>query len=375
MSAMAVPFFDLQRQYESIRTEIEPALARVLADQHFILGPEVEALESELAAYLGVRYTVGVSSGTDALLVALMALGIGPGDEVIVPSYSFFASAGVVARLGAVPVFADIDPASFNLDPQKAADLIGPKTRALMPVHLFGQCADLEPLLELARDHGLPVVEDAAQTIGAAYRGRMAGSLGDLGCFSFFPTKNLGAFGDGGLVAGNDRDLMERVRRLRVHGASPKYHHALVGGNFRLDALQAAVLRVKLKHLDGWAAARRVNAGLYAAGLADLAGPKLILPAAVHGPGARDHVFNQYTVLLAERDRVRGLLAERGIGTEIYYPLPLHLQECFSGLGYRPGDLPAAEHCARQALSLPVFPELEEGQAGEVIAALRAVLA
>ena len=369
---MKVPFFDLKRQYQNIKPQIDQALARVLAEQHFILGPEVEALEKELAAYLDVPFAVGVSSGTDALLVALMALDIGPGDEVIVPAYSFFASAGVVARLGAVPVFADIDPSTFNLDPQQAAGLIGAKTRALMPVHLFGQAADMGPLLALARDNGLKVVEDAAQAIGAAYQGLMAGSMGDLGCFSFFPTKNLGAFGDGGLVVGHDADLMEKVRRLRVHGAKPKYRHALVGGNFRLDAMQAAVLRVKLPFLDSWAARRRANADRYRQGLA---GANLQLPRAVHGEGARDHVYNQFTVMVSERDRVRRLLAEIGIGTEIYYPLPLHLQECFAGLGYEKGSMPAAEHCAGQALSLPIYPELEAEKIGEVIEGLRAVLA
>lgn len=240
-----------------------------------------------------------------------------------------------------------------------------------MPVHLFGRCAEMEPLLDLARSNGLKVVEDAAQAIGAAYRGRMAGTMGDLGCFSFFPTKNLGAFGDGGLVVGHDAGLMEKVRSLRVHGAKPKYHHALVGGNFRLDALQAAVLRVKLPYLDAWAARRRANADLYRQGLAGL---KLQLPRALPGEGPRDHVFNQFTVMVSERDRVRGLLSETGIGTEIYYPLPLHLQECFAGLGYVNGSLPAAEHCAGQALSLPIYPELEAEQVAEVITALRAAL-
>jgi dTDP-4-amino-4,6-dideoxygalactose transaminase len=339
----------------------------VLASQVFILGPEVEACEREVAEYCGVRHAVGVSSGTDALLVALMALGIGPGNEVIAPAYSFFATAGVIARLGAVPVFVDIDPVTYAIDPGACARAVTPRTRAILPVHLFGRCADMTALETVAARHGVPMVEDAAQAIGATFGGRRAGALGRMGCFSFFPSKNLGAFGDGGMVTTDDDALAERLRTLRVHGAKPKYHHAMVGGNFRLDALQAAVVRVKLRHLDRWAAQRRANAALYDRLLSDL--PAVVRPEACEG-----HVFNQYVVRLPERDRVMDSLRQQGIGCEVYYPVPLHRQECFAASGYGPDSLPVSEQAARETLALPIYPELTPAQIDAVVAALRVAL-
>ncbi|MFQ5889937.1 MAG: DegT/DnrJ/EryC1/StrS family aminotransferase [Gemmatimonadota bacterium] len=365
---MRVPLLDLQAQYASIRDEVRAAIDRVCESQRFILGPEVEALEAEIAATCGARFAIGVSSGTDALLVALMALEVGPGDEVITPAYSFFATAGAIARLGARPVFADIDPQSFNLDPQGVSDRISSRTRAILPTHLFGRCADLGVLLEAARDRGIAVVEDAAQGIGARDEaGRPAGSAGDLGCLSFFPTKNLGAFGQGGMVVTSDERLAERVRVLREHGAKPKYHHSLVGGNFRLDALQAAVLRVKLPNLERWSRGRRARADRYRrlmaqAGLTD----RVTVPA--DAPG---HIYNQFVIRASERDRLRVHLEEKGIGTEVYYPIPLHLQECFRSLGYVEGSLPHAERAARETLALPIYPELTEAQQRYVVEGIR----
>ncbi|HOW86862.1 MAG TPA: DegT/DnrJ/EryC1/StrS family aminotransferase [Candidatus Aminicenantes bacterium] len=367
---MNVPLLDLKAQYAAIREEIRPALDRVVESQFFILGPEVEALESEIAAYAGVRHAIGVSSGTDGLLVALMALGIKPGDEVVTTPFSFFATAGVIARLGAVPVFADIDPATFNIDPALLGRAITPRTRAILPVHLFGQCADMDPILAAARARGIPVVEDACQSIGAEYKGRKAGSLGDLGVFSFFPSKNLGGFGDGGMVVTNDPALSERIRLLRQHGSAKTYHHKLVGGNFRLDALQAAVLRVKLKHLDGWSAARRANAARYSE---LLAGTGLLDRSAVQVPvreksgDPNHHIFNQYTLRARKRDGLQAFLKAAGIGTAVYYPVPLHLQECFAGLGNKAGDFPEAEKAAAEVLSLPVYPELAREQMDHVV--------
>lgn len=361
---MSVPLLDLKAQFAAIEPEIRVAIDAVLASQHFILGPEVEAFEQELAAYCGARHGIGVSSGTDALLLALMALGVGPGDEVVTTPYTFFATAGAIARLGARPVFVDIDPLTWTLDPNGIARALTPRTKAILPVHLFGQCADMAPILESA--DGIPVIEDAAQAIGADLHGRRAGTLGTLACFSFFPSKNLGGFGDGGMVTTNDDTLAETMRVLRVHGAKPKYHHALLGGNFRLDALQAAVLRVKLRHLDAWTAARQHNASRYDSLLADI--PGLSLPRIVTGR----HVFNQYIVRTARRDDLQAMLKSRGIGCEIYYPLPLHLQPCFAGLGYGKGSLPQAEAAAGETLALPIYPELSEAQVTEVAAAVRA---
>jgi dTDP-4-amino-4,6-dideoxygalactose transaminase len=365
---MKVPLLDLRAQYATIKTEVRDAIERVCESQRFILGPEVSALEEEVAAFCEARYAVGVSSGTDALLAALMALGVGPGDEVITTTYSFFATAGTIARLGARPVFVDIEPRSFNLDAGMLEARITPRTKVLMPVHLFGRSCDVATVTELAERHRLAVVEDAAQAIGARDdRGRNAGTTGAVGCLSFFPSKNLGAFGDGGMVLTHDPGLAERLRVLRVHGSKPKYHHPIVGGNFRLDALQAAVLRVKLKYLAGWTKARRENAERYrllfaAAGLGD----RVVLPE--DRPG---HIYNQFVVRCPERDALQRFLGERGVGTEIYYPVPLHLQSCFKDLGHHEGDFPEAEAAAREALALPVYPELSDEAQGYVVTQVR----
>jgi dTDP-4-amino-4,6-dideoxygalactose transaminase len=351
-------------QYAAIREEVRAAVDRVFDSQQFILGPEVDALEAEIAAYCQCRHAIGVSSGTDALLAALMALGIGPGDEVITTPYSFFATAGSIARLGARPVFVDIDPATFNLDPRGLNAALTPRTRALVPVHLFGHLADMPALRSFARHHNLPIVEDAAQAIGAAQDGRPPGTLGDLACYSFFPGKNLGGAGDGGLVTTNNDDLARRVRLLRSHGASPKYYHALIGGNFRLDALQAAVLRVKLPYLEHWTEARRANAQAYRDALHGL---PLTLP--VELPGYR-HVYNQFTIRSAQRDALMAHLRRNGIGTEIYYPVPLHLQACFAHLGHTPGQFPHSEAAAVQSLALPIYPELSAALLHTVAAAM-----
>lgn len=368
---MQVPLLDLKAQYATIRDEIRQAIDEVCDAQYFILGPRVESFEQHVAEYCGVGHAIGVSSGTDALLAALMALDVGPGDAVVTTPYSFFATAGCIARAGATPVFADIDPATFNIDPQKVCDVLeNPPQRfsdlqfkALAPVHLYGQVADMDPLMEAARAHGLKVIEDAAQAIGAEYPSgagcRRAGSMGDLGCLSFFPSKNLGGFGDGGMTTTNDEDLARRLRRLRDHGGEPKYFHREVGGNFRLDTLQAAVLDVKLPHLDTWHKARRENAALYSK---MFAGTPVATPAAVYvRSGVTNcHIYNQYVVRLRDRDAARDRLKAAGIGCEVYYPVPLHLQECFADLGYREGDMPESERAARETLALPVYPELTD---------------
>lgn len=374
---MRVPLLDLKAQNASVEREVLRAIRRVLRSQRFILGPEVERFESRLARYCGTRFAVGLSSGTDALLAALMALEVGPGDEVVTSPYSFFATAGVVARLGARPVFADIDPKSFNLDPRKLPAALTRRTKAILPVHLYGRCAEMEPILKLAGSRRLPVVEDAAQAIGAEVPGdKRAGSLGTLGCFSFYPSKNLGAFGDAGAVTTNDPDLAERVRALRVHGARSRYYHREVGGNFRLDAIQAAVLNVKLGFLEAWTRRRRQNAGRYErlfreSGLVERGWVRP--PEAVHASSrpARGHIYNQYVVRVEARDRLREHLKRRGIETEVYYPLPLHLQECFRGLGYRRGDFPVAEAAARETLALPIYAELRASQQAAVVGAIR----
>ena len=367
-----VPLLDLQGQYGPLREQVLAAIARVCDSQRFIGGPEVDGFEREVAAYLGVPHAVGLSSGTDALLVALMALGIGPGDEVITPTYSFFATAGAISRLGATPTLVDIDPLTYNIDPQAAIAAISPRTRAIVPVHLYGQCADMDPLLEAAERCGVPVIEDAAQAIGAGYKGRQAGSMGKAGCFSFFPSKNLGAFGDAGLLTTGDEAFAHEVRLLRNHGAEPKYFHKRIGGNFRLDALQAAVLRVKLPHLEGWSARRRENADRYDRLFAGSPAADRITRPARH-PDCR-HIFNQYIIRVASldvgRDAVRARLEAAGIGTEIYYPVPFHLQECFAPLGYRRGEFPSAEAAAAETLALPIYSELTEAQQREVVAAV-----
>jgi len=367
---MRVPLLDLQEPYRPIRDDLIAALIRVADTQRFIGGPEVEALERELAAFIGVRHAIGVSSGTDALLVSLMALGIAPGDEVVTTPFSFFATAGSIVRLGAVPVFVDVDAQTFNIDAGAVAAAITPRTRAIMPVHLYGLPADMRPLLEAAARAGVPVVEDAAQAIGASYGDRQAGAMGAVGCFSFFPSKNLGAFGDAGLVTTDDDRLAHDVRLLRDHGAEPKYFHKRVGGNFRLDALQAAVLRVKLPHLAAWTAARRANADRYDRLFRER---RLDVRVPIR-PDGRGHIFNQYVIRVRNRDEVRASLERAGIGTEIYYPVPFHLQECFAPLGYREGAFPAAEAAAREVLALPVYPGLTEMQQRSVVDALEHAL-
>ena len=361
---LQVPLLDLKAQYVSIQSEIRAAIDRVCESQHFILGPEVSALEEELAQVCGTRFAIGVSSGTDALLVALMALEVGPGDEVVTTPYSFFATAGVVARLGARPVFVDINPNTFNIDPTAIPAKLNARTKAIIPVHLYGQCVDLTQLLSLAQERNIPIIEDAAQAIRATdTHGNQAGTTGAMGCFSFFPSKNLGAFGDAGMVVTSDEKLADSLRSLRVHGSKPKYYHPVIGGNFRLDALQAAVLRVKLPYLEAWTAKRRENAARYRnlitrADLLDW----ITLPQDSAG-----HIYNQFNIRVPHRDQLRDFLNERGVGTEIYYPLPLHLQECFQQLNYRPGDFPHAEAAAQESLALPIYPELTEEQQRYVV--------
>lgn len=377
---MIVPLLDLKPQYHAQKTEIDAAIARVVESQYFILGPEVSALEEEVAAYSGAAHGVGMSSGTDALLAALMAANVGPGDEVVVPTYTFFATAGVVARLGARPVFVDIDPVTFNITAEATSAALSDRTRAIIPVHLYGRMLDLDPFMALADERDLAVIEDAAQAIGATdASGRRAGAVGHMGCFSFFPSKNLGGFGDGGMTVTNMADTAQQLRMLRMHGMEPKYYHAIVGGNFRLDALQAAVLRVKLRHLDGWTVARRRNADTYRSLFADTglaadgasgataADAAVILPA-----GNAGHIYNQFVIRARRRDELQAHLRQQGVGTEIYYPVPLHRQECFADLGYREGSLPHAEAAARETLALPIYPELSEAQLAHVVQAVRA---
>lgn len=363
------PLLDLGAQYSAIGAELEEAVLRVLRSGHYILGPEVEALEAEVAAYSVCAHGVAVSSGTDALLVCLMAEGIGPGDEVIVPDYSFFATAGVVCRLGATPVFVDIEPATFNIDVAAAARAVTDRTKAIVPVHLFGQMAEMDEILALARERNLAVIEDAAQAIGAEYRGRRAGSMGHYGCLSFFPSKNLGGIGDGGMVVTNDAVRAERVRVLRTHGAKPKYHHQMVGGNFRLDAIQAAALRVKLRHLDTWTAGRQRNATWYRKALTHVQG--LTLP--VERPDRR-HIYNQFVVTTPGRDALRDALKASAIGTEVYYPVPFHRQPCFSAVPSAGGDFPASDAAAATSVAIPVYPELTEPMRQTVAAKLAASL-
>jgi dTDP-4-amino-4,6-dideoxygalactose transaminase len=379
-----VPLLDLKAQYAQIRAEVMPIIEEVCASQRFILGEHVLGLEAEVARYCGSSAGIGVSSGTDALLLALMALGVGAGDEIITSPFTFFATAGTVARLGARPVFCDIDPVSFNLSPAAVAEFVeqhcrlqngelinrrtGGRIKGLMPVHLYGQSADMDPLMATATQHRLKVIEDAAQAIGTEYRGVRVGSIGDIGCFSFFPSKNLGAFGDAGLCTTGDAELAESMRVLRVHGGKPKYFHSVIGGNFRIDELQAAVLRVKLKYLDGWTAARQRNAAYYDAAFAAAGiGKELITPqASVNGR----HIFNQYVVRVQNRDALKDFLAARSIGTEIYYPVPLHLQQCFAYLKHVAGDFPESERAAKETLALPIYPELTEAQLAHVVASV-----
>jgi len=378
---MEVPLLDLKAQYQALKAEIMPVIEKVCAGQHFILGPYVKELEQRVAAYSQAAHGIGLSSGTDALLIALMALEVGHGDEVLTTPYTFFATGGTVARVGARPIYVDIDPATFNISPRAVQEFIdgqcefregrllrrgGGHIKVLMPVHLYGQVADMKRLMEIAGRYNLKVIEDAAQAIGSEYSDRRrAGTIGDIGCFSFFPSKNLGAFGDAGLCTANDGDLAEKLRVLRVHGGKPKYFHSLIGGNFRLDEIQAAVLCVKLGHLDAWSEARQRNALIYDQSWAR-AGLSERVRAPVATPGYR-HIYNQYVVRVADRDRLRAYLADNGIGTEIYYPVPLHLQKCFAYLGGREGDCPQSERAARETLALPVYPELQPEQLQYVV--------
>ena len=373
---MHVPFLDLKAQYATIKAEIKPVVDAVLESQRFILGPEVEALEREIAEFSGVRFGIGVSSGTDALLLALMAARIGAGAEVITTPYTFFATAGSIARLGAIPVFVDIDPRTYNLNPALLEAKMTPKTKAIMPVHLYGQCADMQPILELGQKYNVMVIEDAAQAIGAGY-GRMpvlskaeggdgktykAGNMGDFGCFSFFPSKNLGGFGDGGMVVTNDESCAQLVKALRTHGGMDKYQHAMIGINGRLDALQAAILRVKLKYLEAWSAKRRQHAAAYDQAFAQVA--HIQIP---YTEPENVHIYNQYVLRVSRRDELQADLNAHHIGNAIYYPLPLHLQECFMYLGYQAGDFPESERAAAETIALPVYPELTQAQQEYVI--------
>lgn len=381
---MKVPLLDLKAQYETIRPEIEAVVRDVLESQHFILGPFVQKCEEAIARYCGSSHAIGVSSGSDALLISLMAEGIGPGDEVITTPYTFFATVGAITRLGATPVFVDIDPVTYNIAAEQIASKISPRTKAIIPVHLYGQSADMRTILDVVRAHQLIVIEDAAQAIGAEYDGRRCGSYGEYGCFSFFPSKNLGAGGDAGMVVTSDAERAEKLAILRAHGSKPKYYHRVVGGNFRLDALQAAIVSSKLNHLDDWTEARRRNAARYnrlfrdsglnvcdsrewAEGGRDGRMPDVVLPAAT----TDRHVFNQYVIRIAARDDLRSTLQAKGIGTEIYYPVPMHLQECFASLGHRAGDFQESEAAASETLALPIYPELTDEQACYVVETIR----
>ena len=379
---MNIPLLDLKAQYATLKKELDEAILKVAESQYFILGPEVKKLEDAVAEFIGVKHAIGVSSGTDALLIALMSIGVGPGDEVIVPTYSFFATAGVVARLHAKPIFTDVDPVTFNMLPEDIEAKITDKTKAIIPVHLYGQVADMKPIVEIARKHGLKVIEDGAQAISAQYSdGRCAGTIGDIGCFSFFPSKNLGGYGDGGMVVTNDDELGEKLRILRVHGGKPKYYHKIVGGNFRLDAIQAAVLNVKLPHLNDWSAKRRNNAELYTKlfiekGLARTEGKiefdennRVLLPKAVYKESGHKnyHIYNQYVIRVEKRDELREFLKENGVATEIYYPVPFHRQECFADLNAKDEDYPNSNFAAEHSLALPIYPELTDEQISYVV--------
>lgn len=394
-----VPLLDLRAQYATIREQVQEAINRVVDSQYFILGPEVEALEKEIAYYSQCAFGIGVSSGTDALLVALMAIDLHPGDEVITTPYTFFATAGGIARLGGVPVFVDIEPGSYNMDPVRLEAAITERTCAIIPVHLYGQMTEMDAIMKIAQRHNLYVIEDAAQAIGAEHKGRRAGSIGHMGCFSFFPSKNLGAFGDGGMVTTNDANLAERLKLLRNHGYRPKYYNKIVGGNFRLDAIQAAVLRVKLRYLDSWTEARQRNAATYRRLFEEVGlsiEPEAIGCLEEHCVERREyrdgstcqlndtscvvlpaetpdckHIYNQFVIRTNRRDKLLAHLKSRKIGTEIYYPVPLHLQECFASLEHKEGDFPASECAAKETLALPIYPELTEEMMRAVVEAIR----
>ena len=374
---MKVPFFDLVPQFFSLEKEIQLALGEVFKTQQFILGPQVKALEQTIAQYCQTQYAIGVASGSDALFLALMASGIGTGDEVLLPTFTFFATAGAVSRVGAIPVFVDIDPQTYNIDPTKIEEKITSRTKAIIPVHLYGQCADMDPILQIAASRHLFVIEDAAQALGAEYKhqphapGQKAGQMGNLGCFSFFPTKNLGAFGDAGMVVTHDPSLAEKTRLLRVHGSHPKYFHKVIGINSRLDTLQAAVLLVKFRSLENWTRERQKRAKRYDGLLHDLVStlPGFELPTAQY---ENRHIYNQYVIRAPERGHLRHFLQEEGIGTEIYYPVPLHLQECYAFLNHRRGDFPVSEKAAEEVLALPIFPELTDDQQAYVAGRIKA---
>ena len=374
---MKVPLLDLNAHHAPIRAQVLAALEEVLDTQSFILGPKVEQFEKRVASFCGVEHAIGVSSGSDALLIALMGLDIGPGDEVITTPYSFFATAGAITRVGATPVFVDIDPQTYNIDTTGIESALSTRTKALLPVHLFGQCADMEPILAIAEANGLAVIEDAAQAIGAQYRdGRFAGTMGDIGCLSFFPTKNLGALGDGGMVFTNRPDLAEKLRTLRIHGAKPKYYHKFIGGNFRLDTLHASVLNVKLNSLDKWTSMRRHNARRYVELFTQenlIKSNDIVLPLSVYeSPNiSRAHIYNQFIIRAPRRDALQEVLTDAQIGTAVYYPVPFHLQECFAYLGYRNGDFPYAEAAAKDTLPLPIYPEVTQEQQGFVVETIR----
>ncbi len=365
-----VPLLDLKAQYQTLRSEIEPVIKEVAESQYFILGPKVVQLEKEIAEYSNAKYGIGVSSGTDALLIALMAIDIEPGDEIITTPYSFFATAGVIARLGAIPVFVDIEEDSYNIDPAKIEAVITGKTKAIIPVHLYGQMADMDPILKIAKKHNLYIIEDAAQAIGSEYKnGERAGSMGDIGCFSFFPSKNLGCFGDAGMVVTNNDQLAEKLVQLRVHGSHPKYYHKMIGGNFRIDALQAVVLSVKLRYLDEWTAGRQKNAEDYISlikqnSLAD----KVQVP---HMREGYRHIFNQFILRVEDRDNLLEYLKSKNIGCEIYYPVALHQQECFTYLGYKDGDFPVSESAAQNTIAIPIYPELSSAQKEYIIKSIK----
>ena len=371
---MQVPLLDLKAQYGSMKEEIDRAVSEVISQQQFVLGNKVKALEEAIATYSQVQHAVGVASGSDALLLSLMAAGIGPGDEVITAPFTFFATGGSISRVGARPSFVDIDPTTYNIDPTQIAEEINEKTKAIIPVHLFGQCADMDPIEALAKENELWLIEDAAQAIGAEYGKnsvrRRAGSMGDFGCFSFYPSKNLGGYGDGGMVTTNDDSLAERIRLLRVHGASAKYRHKLIGVNSRLDSLQAAILLAKLRHLDEWTEKRQKNATYYNQLFNEMnsTSPIVIVPHVQYG---NRHIYNQYVIRVPRRDALRDFLSREGIGTDIYYPLPLHLQECYKNLGYSEGAFPHSERAAKETLAIPIYPELTLAQQEYVVSKIQ----
>jgi dTDP-4-amino-4,6-dideoxygalactose transaminase len=361
---MKVPMLDLTEQYQNLRQDILPAIEDVMSNATFILGQNVKKLEKDVAEYSNVQYGVGVANGSDALHISLVACGIEPGDEVIAPAFTFFATAGAIARIGAIPVFVDIDPQTFNIDPSKIEEAITEKTKAIIPVHLYGQMADMDPIVEIAKKHNLSIIEDAAQAIGSQYKGKKPGELGTTACYSFFPTKNLGAYGDAGMIVTNDSEIAERMSVIRVHGSKPKYYHHVLGYNSRLDELQAAILNVKFPHLNEWSKLRQEKASVYTHLIKEQLGDKVVTPFIAEDS---DHIFHQYTIRVEKRDELQNFLKENGISTMIYYPKPLHLQPVFEYLGYKEGDLPATEKACAEALSLPMFPELKQEQQEYVV--------